>query len=329
MTPQRDSKDVIPLPLSSTASSNLANHPPDTQVRFGVQFRNFPSQHKEDIVNRMLEVAVKCEKLGFDSIWMIDHLEMCPPISFESQPLPDCWAILSALAGVTENINVGSLVTCVLFRNPHYLSKVCRTVNEISDDRLIVGVGSGWFDQEFRAYGIDYPGVPRDRLARTSEAVRILQADGPRYPIWIGGSGEDLTLKLVAKFADGCSLFGDPETVSRKLKSLQRYCDTTGRDSTRLVKSKQSNAIIGDCDSEVEAKMKGIISDESKWNAFAQSNIVGTPEKCLEQVMRYVNSGINYFTLNFPDVFDLDCLDIFSNSVIGMMKRGPTFHSSN
>jgi alkanesulfonate monooxygenase SsuD/methylene tetrahydromethanopterin reductase-like flavin-dependent oxidoreductase (luciferase family) len=286
-------------------------------TKFGVQFRNFPREYDGKILDHMIEVAIKCEDLGFDSIWMIDHLEMCPPISYESQPIPECWSTLSALASATHKITIGSLVSCSLFRNPSYLSAICNTLSKISHDRLIVGIGSGWFDQEFHAYGIHYPS-PGERVAATRNTLEILRKRiaRPSYPIWIGGSGEGATLKLVAKAADGCSLFGDPDTVKRKLKILESYCALIGRGFAEMTKSKHSNVVIGTTTSEVSSKLSKIIPDKSKWNNFFLNNIVGTPTRCLEQAEKYVASGANYLTLTFPDLFETNCLDIFSNEVI-------------
>jgi alkanesulfonate monooxygenase SsuD/methylene tetrahydromethanopterin reductase-like flavin-dependent oxidoreductase (luciferase family) len=287
-------------------------------ARFGVQFRNFPSQFGNEILDRMIEVANKCEVLGFDSVWMVDHLEMRPPISYESQPIPECWSAISALASSTRKIKIGSLVTCSLFRNPYYLSKICSTINEISNGRIIAGIGSGWFEEEFGAYGISYP-KPSERIAATRKALTIIrESNGPSaFPIWIGGSGEGATLKLVAKLADGCSLFGDPNIVRRKLEVLERYCNNYGRKPEQITKSKQSNVVIGEDEKEVALQLRKIVTDESKWPTFISNNIVGTPDECRAQVQRYLESGIEYLTLSFPDLFETNCLDIFSSEVIG------------
>ena len=286
-----------------------------TRARFGVQFRNFPSEYGGQVVDRVLEAAVQCEKAEFDSVWMIDHLEMRPPISYESQPIPDCWSMVSAISSVTSKVKIGSLVSCVLFRNPHYLSRICTTIQDISSGRLIAGLGSGWFEDEFKNYGFPYPSAS-ERIRETRKAVEILH-ELASIPVWIGGSGEKSTLKLVAKQGDGCSLFGDPEATARKLRLLENYCIAIGRDQKLITKSKHSNVVIGESQAEVNAKMRKIIPDETKWKLFAASNIVGTPRECRDQVERYIESGVEYFTLSFPDLYEVNCLDIFSKSVIG------------
>jgi alkanesulfonate monooxygenase SsuD/methylene tetrahydromethanopterin reductase-like flavin-dependent oxidoreductase (luciferase family) len=291
-------------------------------AKFGVQFRNFPSQFNGKILDRMIDVAVRSEKLGFDSLWMVDHLEMRPPMSYESQPIPECWTAISALACTTKKMRIGSLVTCSLFRNPAYLAAICNTLNEVSGDRLIVGLGSGWFEQEFRAYGIPYPS-PLDRIRATKTALTILREKRTRsaFPVWVGGSGEKSTLKLVAKGADGCSLFGDHETIRRKLEILEKYCSSFNRQFRDVTKSKHSNVVIGVNNTEVASKLRKIIPDESKWSNFILSNIVGTPDQCVVQVEKYLKAGINYLTLTFPDLFETNCLDIFSNEVIEEITR--------
>ncbi|MHB1908123.1 MAG: LLM class flavin-dependent oxidoreductase [Nitrososphaerales archaeon] len=288
-----------------------------SQLKFGVQFRNFPSQFGGDIMQRIVAVAKKCEDLAFDSVWMVDHLEMRPPIAYESQPIPDCWTTISALASSTNRIGIGSLVTCTLFRNPKYLVKVCETINKISKGRLIVGLGSGWFEKEFQSYGIEYPRAAI-RISSCKQAAKLLKN---KVPVWIGGSGEKSTLKMVAEYADGCSLFGDPQTVAHKLKVIQNYCQDRGSNYDALTKSKHSNVVIAETKDLVEQKLRNIIPDENKWNDFSKSNIVGTPDECREQVKQYIAAGIGYFTLSFPDLFELNCLDLFSNSVIGLAER--------
>jgi alkanesulfonate monooxygenase SsuD/methylene tetrahydromethanopterin reductase-like flavin-dependent oxidoreductase (luciferase family) len=290
------------------------------KLKFGVQFRNFPMKYGDRIINKMIDVAGLCESYGYDSIWMIDHLEMNPPISYEYQPIPECWSMISALASCTQKIKIGSLVSCALLRNPKYLTRICETVDDVSSGRLIVGIGSGWFEGEFRNYGIEFPETKK-RISKTRETAQILlentNRDGLHVPIWIGGSGETLTLKVVAKYADGCSLFGDPETIRRKLSVLREHCLDQHRDYDTIGKSKQSNVIVGESQDEVSSKLSSIVPDESKWKAFVSANIVGTPSKCREQVRTYAEAGIDYFTLSFPDLFDLRCLEIFSTSVIG------------
>lgn len=293
-----------------------------SELRFGVQFRNFPRRHEGGLLRRMIEAAERSESLGFDSLWMIDHLEMRPPISNESQPIPDCWSVLSALASCTSRIRVGSLVSCTLFRSPRLLAKSCETVQEISSGRLIVGIGSGWFEDEFRRYGIYYP-TPKERISATRTTANILRAaaTNPAFPVWIGGSGEKSTLKLVASQADGCSLFGNADIVRKKLEILDRYCSELGREKKEITKSKHSNVVIAESEAEVERKLRHIVSDETKWKNFRDSNIVGLPGECLEQVRGYIRAGVNYLTLSFPDWYDLNCLEIFSTSVIDELGR--------
>jgi alkanesulfonate monooxygenase SsuD/methylene tetrahydromethanopterin reductase-like flavin-dependent oxidoreductase (luciferase family) len=289
--------------------------------KFGIQFRNFPRKFRGEIVDQMLDVAKNCERLGFDSIWMIDHLEMKPPISYESQPIPECWTILSSLAVTTTHMQIGSLVSCALFRNPSYLGKICATISEICSNRLIVGLGSGWFEGEFSSYGLSYPST-RERISITANTADLIRRSIPkvRLPIWIGGSGENLTLKMVARFADGSSMFGDPATVRRKISVLQDHCKKQRRDFSSIVKSKHSNVIVAESEEQVEQQLSQIVPDRSKWKNFSENNIVGDPQKCREQILRYVDAGVEYFTLSFPDLFDLTCLDIFSKSVMSEIK---------
>ncbi len=288
------------------------------EIKFGVQLRNFPSHFDGEICSRIIALALRCEKLGYDSVWMVDHLEMRPPIAYEAQPIPECWSMISAMASATSRINVGSLVSCCLFRNPAYLARICDTLAELSNNRLVVGLGSGWFQEEFDSYGLEFPATKErmHSLRRTIQTIQKIHGSNVQYPIWIGGSGENVTLRLVAKYAAGCSLFGGPQIVERKLNVLRGHCAELKRNYEAITKSKQSNVVIANTKAEVEEKLRKIIPDESKWEDFLASNIVGTPDDCIKQVQRYSRAGANYLTLNFPDLFESNCLDIFSNEVI-------------
>src|SRR5579875_313324 len=302
-----------------------------SHFRFGVQFRNFPSGLRSSVLERMEEVARECERLHFNSLWMIDHLLMRPPIAYESQPVPECWTALAFLAEKTRRISLGSLVSCVLFRDKSYLARVCYTLNEIAEGRLKIGLGSGWFDDEFRSYSIPFPDakVRVSNLKATALYIKeffksmnnsssyLKSAESKASPmLWLGGSGEKLTLRAVAECADACSLFRDPSSIARKNAILDSYCAAIGRNPSEITRSKHSNVIIGKDELDVTRKLSKIVPQESKWKQFAESNIVGTPDQCLAQVKKYTSTGISYLTLSFPDVFDMECLRLFDELIV-------------
>jgi alkanesulfonate monooxygenase SsuD/methylene tetrahydromethanopterin reductase-like flavin-dependent oxidoreductase (luciferase family) len=345
---QRDSERSVGSDIDSggvrkgkvgQVGTNAKRPSAERAVRFGVQFRNFPSDLGDSLFDRMAEISRECESLGFDGLFMIDHLMLRPPISYESQAIPECWNVLAYIAARTSSVRLGSLVSCVPFRSEAYLANLCLTLIDIlgSPERLIVGLGSGWFEDEFKAYGIPCP-LPKARLAELRQTVVALrqifdarvgalghqETDHPAFSapkVWIGGSGESLTLRAVAKLADACSLFGDVEAVYRKLALLDSFCAVYGRDPRTLTRSKHSNVVFATNEDRVRFKMRKIISNEKKWNDFERANIVGTPEQCLSQIAAYWRAGITYFTLSFPDLFEIEPLREFSELVIRRINQ--------
>ncbi len=202
----------------------------------------------------MTHVAQEAESLGYHSIWLFDHFHTVPTptqeVTFE------CWTSTAALARDTQRIRIGQLVTCNGYRNPSLLAKMASTVDIMSHGRLTFGIGAGWHEQEFRAYGYDFPDGPT-RLRQLREAVQVILAlwtqeqavfegnyyqvrgainqpksvQKPHIPLLIGGSGEQVTLKLVAQYADACNITNaDIATFKHKLSLLKRYCGEIGRD---------------------------------------------------------------------------------------------------
>ena len=253
-----------------------------------------------------------------------------PPISSEHQPIPDCWVTLSFIAGETSRVTIGSLVSSVLFRSPEYLTRICSSLSEVGGNRLVVGLGSGWYDDEFASYGIEFP-TPKARIHEVERAITAIRGSAaelgdkgkqerqiPR--IWVGGSGERFTLPLVAKMANGCSLQGNSSTITQKIGVLKSFCRNYSRDINEITISKQSNIIIDSSREKINSKLRSIIPDETKWKSFAQNNIVGTPDECVAQIVQLSNLGISYFTLNFPDLFDLESIRMFAKEVVGQLE---------
>jgi len=262
---------------------------------------------------------------------MIDHVFSRPPIASESQYIPDCFVGISYVVSQTSKIKVGSLVSPVLLRGPGYLSKLSYEMNVLSRGRLIIGLGAGWFEDEFSCYGIEFP-RPSERILLIEEAIAKIRNPDPQdaadiqsatsvAPIWVGGSGEKVTLALVARLADGCNLQGNTSSVERKISVLRRHCSAYSRNLEDVAISKQSNVIIDRSEGGVVSKLRETVPDESKWKAFKENNFVGTPDECLTQIVQLTKLGISYFTLNFPDLFDLDCMRLFSKEVVAPLQQ--------
>ncbi len=202
-----------------------------------------------------LAAARACEQAGLDSVWLADHF-MFPDKQDPEREVPvfDCLVALGAIAASTSRIRIGELVVGVPYRNPALLAKMLTTLDVIAHGRSIVGLGAAWHEPEFRAYGWPFPSV-RERMEMLEEAVQIVDrlmtqrpasfsgkhytvegayndpmpVQQPRPPIMVAGSGEKVTLRIAAQYADFCNVGGDPAMVAHKYEVLRQHCERVGR----------------------------------------------------------------------------------------------------
>jgi F420-dependent oxidoreductase-like protein len=205
----------------------------------------------------MTAVAKAADAGPWDSIWLYDHFHTVPKPTMNTTF--ECWTASATLARDTSRVNIGQMVGCNGYRQPSLYAKIASTVDVASHGRLYAGLGAGWYEHEWRAYGYEWPEVPQ-RMGAFREAVEIVhkmwtedrpvfsgkhyQIDGPinqprRKPqFWLGGGGEKVTLKLVAKYADGSNVGnGDAALIRQKLAVLRDHCDAVGRDYDAIAKS--------------------------------------------------------------------------------------------
>jgi F420-dependent oxidoreductase-like protein len=228
--------------------------------RFGMHFASvtYPDVPTSDLFARISEVAQAAEQNGFDSIWLPDHVLQNPLGGGTAAPMFEAYTLLGALAAVTKQAKLGSLVSPVTFRNPALLAKTIASLDVISGGRAVLGIGAAWDTGEHTAYGVDFPEVG-ERQDRLEEAVQICRAllteeapsfsgkyysvveahNSPRpiqasVPILVAGGGERRTLRTAARYADACNVFGDPEAIRHKLEVLARHCDDAGRDVAEI-----------------------------------------------------------------------------------------------
>ncbi|GIE97174.1 TIGR03560 family F420-dependent LLM class oxidoreductase [Paractinoplanes rishiriensis] len=232
-------------------------------VRFGVFV---PQGWKMDLVEiadpvdqyeAMTAVARVADAGPWDSIWLYDHFHTVPEPT--DNAVFECWTATSTLARDTSRVNIGQMVGCNGYRQPSLYAKIASTVDVASHGRLYAGLGAGWYEHEWKAYGYEWTDIP-PRMAAFREAVEIIdkmwnedrpvyhgkyhRIDGPinqprrRPSFWLGGGGEKVTLKLVAQYADACNVGGgNPELVAHKLGVLRQHCEKLDRDYDRIIKS--------------------------------------------------------------------------------------------
>jgi probable F420-dependent oxidoreductase len=214
----------------------------DRPVRIGLQLQ---PQHMDYATIR--RTASEAEDLGLDLLFNWDHFY---PLSGEPDGLHfECWTMLAAWAESTSRVEIGALVACNSYRNPELLADMARTVDHISEGRLVLGIGSGWFERDYQEYGYDF-GTAGKRLDDLAEALPRIESrwgklNPPptrKIPVLIGGGGEKKTLRLTAKHADIWHSFADAETLERKLGILGDHCAAIGRDPAEIEISVVGNA---------------------------------------------------------------------------------------
>jgi probable F420-dependent oxidoreductase len=288
----------------------------------------------------MVRVANIAESYGFGSVWLCDHFLTLSPDDYvkdagivgedgqrqerrrpASTPLLEAWTALSALARDTTRIRLGTSVLCSSYRHPSVLAKMAATLDVISGGRLDLGLGAGWFQREFEAYGIPFAPVG-DRVSAFGEALEVIKAiwtqpnpvysgrfytlDGavcdpppvqkPHPPLWVGGEG-DRVHRIAARSAQGINVrFWSPEKVQRRHDFLAEACASVGRDPATLRLS--LTVLLAPTDS---ADQEAEIREE--FSSIPESGlIVGPPDKCVERIHEFYESGVDTFLFTIPHV---------------------------
>ncbi len=294
----------------------------------------------------MTRFAQELERLKYDSVWLYDHFHTVPTQELETNF--ECWISTAALARDTSTIRIGQMVTCNSYRNPALLAKMASTVDVLSHGRLDFGIGAGWYEEEYRAFGYDFPDGP-ERLRMLREALQIIHAmwkddyatfegkyyqvrgainepkgvQKPHIPIWVGGSGEKVTLKLVAQYGDACNLSAlTPDEYRHKLDILKGHCDTVGRDYNSIIKSSHTFMTLlapGQSAEEATAPFRGGATLED----YRTRNFIGAPQEAIDYLSSLQEAGIEYFVFYFRnDLTLLDTIQLFAEEVMGKMRNG-------
>jgi F420-dependent oxidoreductase-like protein len=250
---------LVPPALVTALDAAARQQEDPMTLDFGLQIARFGFPgHPATTAATLAEIARAAEEAGFTSLWVMDHFVQIPQVGREWEDMLESHTTLAYLAGVTERIRLGTLVSGVTYRSIAHLAKIVATLDVLSGGRALCGIGAAWFAREHRLYGWDFPPLA-DRFARLEDALELLPLMwGPgspsfegrtisvseaicyprplqeRIPILVGGSGERRTLRLVARHADACNLLGDAATVRRKVAVLREHCAAEGRDPAEI-----------------------------------------------------------------------------------------------
>jgi F420-dependent oxidoreductase-like protein len=290
----------------------------------------------------------------WESIWVYDHFHTVPAPT--DQATHEAWSLMAAFGAVTERVRLGQMCTCMSYRNPAYLAKVAATCDVVSGGRVEMGIGAGWYEHEWRAYGYGFP-PPPERLGMLDEGVQIMrqawtegvatfsgkhyQVDGARVfplplqeggiPLWIAGGGEKVTLKIAAKYARYTNFDGTLDGFTRKSELLREHCRDVGTDFDAITRSVNITAVVGDSDEDVNSRRARVrdrmvpFVGEQGADAMTKSTEAqlgtGTPEKIAENLRTLRDAGCEYVILNFPEAaYDRSGVELFENEVIPALR---------
>lgn len=289
-------------------------------IRFGAVLNEVPQMSVSPDYRGLVELLRLCEEAVFDSAWLMDHLTWGP-----NSAVFECWTALSALSRETSRIHLGPFFLRNSFRNPALVAKMAATLDTISEGRLELGLGAGWKEDEHRTYGYRYDSAA-ERIGRLDEAAAIVklmwsgkpatfrgkyyqisdavcrpepvQPGGP--PLWIGGGGERLTLKVAAKHANVCNFSGYPidlQVFQKKLRALEHHCQSVGRRSEDIVKSVTLELVLGKNEEDARRNER-----EAPPSVAPEERFVGTPSDCISFLQEFIDSGASYFMLHIEDL---------------------------
>jgi F420-dependent oxidoreductase-like protein len=292
---------------------------------------------------------------AWDSLWVYDHFHTVPVPS--SEATHEAWSLMSAYAATTSRIKLGQMCTAMSYRNPVYLAKVAATADIISGGRVQMGIGGGWYEHEWRAYGYGFPSAG-ERLARLDEGVQIMaqawrdgsvtfpgkhyQVDGAivaptplqdgGIPLWIAGGGEKVTLKIAAKYAQYTNFTSDPVGFQSKSEILAGHCRDVGTDFDAIVRSANINTVIGTSESDVKdrlervrARISGVAGDaatDAMVSAMSTpSSGAGTAEQVIDALQQLKGLGCEYVICYFPEAaYDRYGIELFEREVIPALQ---------
>lgn len=268
------------------------------------------------------QLVLTAERCGFHTAWVLDHLHTVPP---SQGTLFECWTLVAGLLRDTSRLRIGNLVTANGYRHPVIQAKMAATADVLGDGRLTFGIGAGWYEPDFAALGIPFTDA-RARLHQLGEALEIIRSlwtqdetsfsgehyevkgaicapRRPNVPIMVAGGGEQVTLKLVARYGDLCNMLAGPEDLERKFAIIDRHCESIGRDPAKIRRTATTTCLIADTDEEAQAQFPPGAGD--LWDGDVREyGLIGSPDTIRERIARYADAGVDELIIGFamPDL---------------------------
>jgi len=311
-----------------------------SEVKFGAlcwnQYTDWPA---------LLEAGRRVDRLGYDSLWTWDHVY--PIVGSADGPMFEGWLTLAAWAQATEHVRIGLMVGANTFREPALTAKMATTLDHISNGRAILGIGGAWFDTEHEAFGFPFGDGFPERLRWLGEALPVMRgmlhgerptAAGRRYhakdvrndpppiqdrlPLLIGGGGEQVTLKLVARYGDANNVGGGIDNVKRKEAILLQHCETVGRDPAEIERTTGIGTVVIRDSREEAVRVQRETATANGGAEPWKDQPVGTPEDVAAYLAPYVEIGYRHLIAGFPAPYDEESMTRLATEVRPLVERG-------
>jgi len=296
----------------------------------------------------MSDFARLIESSGYESLWVFDHFHTIPePVQ---EVTYEAWSLMASLAAVTSTVRLGQMCTCNSYRPPSMLAKIAATIDVISNGRVEMGIGAGWYEHEYLGYGYEFP-KPSVRIGMLREGVEIMKAmwtedevtyagkyynlagaisspspvQDPHIPFWIAGGGEQLTLNVVARHAQYSNFGANLEEFVHKSEILAGHCRDVGRDFDEIVRSSNFTVLCAATEAEVAEKVAWL---ESHYSQFLEgdklarfvdmwTSAAGTPEQLIVMLQPWVDAGLDYTIVFFADSgYTTEGMELFAREVV-------------
>ncbi len=314
---------IVPGPLVDAPQRMTIQRKDPSTMRLGLQIARFDPP-ATDLADHLAAVAVAADEVGFDSLWVMDHMLQIPQVGREWEDMLESWTTLAWLAGQTRRIRLGTLVTGITYRNLAHLAKIVATVDVLSRGRVICGLGAAWFEREHKAYGWPFPDLAQryDLLRDACELLPLMWGPGSpmfegrtmtvpeaicyprpvqdRIPILVGGSGERTTLRLVAEHADACNLFGDAETVARRVAILAGHCRDVGRDPAEVEVTNLVTFLAAPDADTLHHRLADLTPAGRSIETTAEKVNAGTVEEQIGHLRAYADAGVQTAIISMP-----------------------------